>query len=123
MTLVDFPARSLRSSPLIRATEQFSLQFAHRCGAVGMLLNLASWALLYNGRNISWPLAIAFLCSDLGFCAAMAAWLIARRQGRGGEAVGALIFNLIFLILSLQMMVIGRLDVIRSAASQFFSPT
>jgi hypothetical protein len=122
MTLVDLPASSFRISPLKRATEQFCLQFAHRAGAIAMLLNLASWVMLYNGRDMSWPLAIAFLCSDLGFCAAMGAWLFARRENRGTEAVGVLIFNLIFLILSLQMMLIGRLDIIRSAATQFFSP-
>ncbi len=123
MTLVDFPDRSLRKSPLSRATENFTLQFAHRAGAIAMLLNLTSWAMLYSGRNMSWPLALAFLSSDLGFCAAMIAWLLARRENRGSEAVGVLIFNLIFLILSLQMMLIARLDLIRSAATQFFSPT
>jgi hypothetical protein len=123
MTLVDVPVSSFRLFPFRRGFERFCLQVAHRCGAIGMLLNLVSWGLLYMRRDMHWPLAIAFLCSDVGFCAAMAAWLLSRREGRGAEAVGALLFNLIFLILSLQMMIVGSLDVIRSAAGQFFSPS
>jgi hypothetical protein len=123
MTLVDLPANSFRNFPFRRTAEQFCLQLGHRLGAIGMLLNLTSWGLLYTKADMHWPLAIAFLCSDVGFCGAMIAWLLARREGRGGEAVGTLIFNLIFLILSLQMMIIVRLDVIRAAATQFFSPS
>ena len=121
--LADLPQRWFRISVPALAIERFCLQLAHRLGSVGMLLNLASWGLLYVGRDTGWPLTLAFLCSDVAFCAALTAWLLARRENRGGEALAATIFNLIFLILSLQLMVIGRLDVIRSAASQFFSPT
>ena len=121
--LANFPIPWPRIIIPTLAIERFCLQLAHRLGAVGMLLNLTSWGLLYTSHPMTWPLALAFLCSDVGFCAALTAWLLARRENRGSEALGATIFNLIFLILSLQMMVISRLDVIRSAAGQFFSPT
>ena len=120
--LAVFPLRRLHTTIPTLPIERFCLQLAHRLGAIGMLLNLTSWGLLYVGRDMAGPLTSAFLCSDIGFCAALIAWLLARRENRGSEALGATIFNLIFLILSLQMMVIGRLDVIRSAAGQFFSP-
>jgi hypothetical protein len=121
MSLVMTTA-SYEVAHLLSATERFSLQLAHRSGTVALFAMLASWAMLYRGQSYQWPAAIAFAASDIGFCGAMLARLLTK-PGRRGEAVGAIIFNLIILVLSLQLMLIGRLDVIRAAAERFFSPT
>ncbi|HSV16443.1 MAG TPA: hypothetical protein VLI90_19425 [Tepidisphaeraceae bacterium] len=130
---MTLPAQLLETTPtprrpwrydipsLLIATERFCLQFGHRVGTVALFAMLAAWALLYRGQSYHWPLAIAFAGSNLGFCAALLARIIAR--GRSREALGLIIFNLLILALSLQLMLLSRLDVIRAAAERFFSPT
>ncbi len=115
----DPNAKAHRRQAVIR----LALQTAHRCAAAALLLTLAAWALAYEHQDFHWPLAIAFAAADIGFCAALLALTISRRARlRGGEAFGVFLFNLIFLILSLQMMLFSRLDVIRTMLEQFFSP-
>lgn len=109
------------SSPL-RSIEQFLLQVAHRLATISLFAMLASWAMLYRGQNYRWPLVATFTAADIGLCAALVALMIARRSHRPAtEAMGVLIFNLVFVALSVQMVVFNRLDVIRAAAGAFFS--
>ncbi len=83
---------------------------------------LATLAFVYQGQSYRWPLAIAFMASDLGLCAAIVAALAGRRsRHRSAEAVGAMVFNLLLALLSLQWILISRLDLIRSALQKFFA--
>jgi len=106
----------------LRCTEQALLQISHRLATIGLFAMIAAWALLYRGQDYHWPVVVTFGACDVGLCTALIALLIARRQGRrGGEAIGVLVFNLVFVALSLQMVVFSRLDLIRAAADKFFS--
>jgi hypothetical protein len=101
----------------------FLLQLSHRAGAVAMMLSVAVWAMFYQGQDFHWPLAAAFAVSNVGLCAALAARALAARRGLvTGEAVGAAAFNGVILALSLQLMVISRLDLLRAAGNAFFTP-
>jgi predicted PurR-regulated permease PerM len=108
----------------MRPIERLSLQTAHRLGALALLATLAAWALVYRGQDFRWPIIIAFAAANVGFCAAWLARMLGRRDQRNRrEATGAMIFNLVFLLLSLQLMLLARLDVIRAAAEKFFTPS
>ena len=112
------------TSSLWRSIEHGCLQVAHRLGTVALFATIAAWVLIYRGQNYQWPVIAAFAAADLGFCAGILAGLIARRTDASArrEALGVTIFNLILLAMSLQLVLISRIDVIRAAASQFFTP-
>lgn len=105
-----------------RPIEQTFLQIAHRLATVALFAMLGTWALLYRGQDFRWPVLVAFGAGDVGLCAALIALVLARRdRRRGGEAMGVLVFNLVLTALSLQMLIVARLDLIRAAAEKFFS--
>src|SRR4051794_29363424 len=81
---------------LLVATERFCLQVSHRLGTVALFALIAAWALVYRGQSIQWPIAIAFGCSNLAFCAALLARILGR-SGQRREAMGAIVFNLLIL--------------------------
>ena len=118
------PSRQAFRWPVITiaSVEWFCLQTAHRLGAIALFAIIAAWAMVYRSQNAHWPIAVAFGASDVAFCAALIARMLAK-SNRRGEAMGALIFNLIILVMSLQMLIYSRLDVIRAAADKFFTPT
>lgn len=104
--------------------ERLGLQAAHRLGSLALLATLATWALVYRGQDFRWPVVAAFAAADIGFCAAWLVRILSRRNPRRArEAGGAMIFNLIFLLLSLQLMLLARMDLIRAAANRFFTPS
>jgi hypothetical protein len=115
-----FPAASGVKSNLLTIL----LQASHRLGSVALLATIGAWATMYMIKDFHLPLAIAAGTANLGLCAALVARMMTvvstplRR-----ETNGVAIFNLVLLILALQLMVFARLDVIRSAASQFFTPS
>jgi hypothetical protein len=112
----------IASLPALPRVEAIALQIAHRCGAAAFLLALANLALVYLRHDFKWTLAAAFLAANAGFCAAMLAWAIARhRRSCPGEALAVMIFNAIFLALSLQLILLDRMDLIRTIADDFFS--
>jgi hypothetical protein len=102
----------------------FFLQLSHRLGAVSLLSTLGAWAMMYVIRDFHLPLAIAGGCADAGLCSALIARIL---TGPGApsrrEANGVAIFNLVLFVLAVYLMIFARLEVIRSAASEFFTPT
>jgi hypothetical protein len=102
----------------------FFLQVSHRAGAVALLATLATWGMMYAIRDFHMPLAIACGCADVGLCSALVARMLTQPKTHARrEANGVAIFNLVLLVLALHLMVFARLEVIRSAASAFFTPT
>jgi len=107
-----------------RWTFGFLLQTSHRLGAISFFAAIASWAMLYKSQNPTWAVAVSFGAADLGLCAGLIALLmLPKRESTYGETRGAIIFNLLFVLLALQMIFITRLPVIRDAVTAFFTPT
>ena len=85
---------------------------------------IAAWVQIYLGQSDRWGVAIAFAASNLGLCAALLVRIFHRQdQLLFREATGVAFFNLIFLLLSLQLMLLDRMDLIRAAAEKFFTPS
>jgi hypothetical protein len=102
----------------------FFLQLSHRLGAIALLSTIGTWAMMYMIRDFHLPLAIASGCADAGLCSALIARIFTRPTTPSRrEANGVAIFNLVLFILAVYLMIFARLDVIRAAASEFFTPT
>lgn len=102
----------------------FLLQVSHRAGAVALLATIATWGMMYAIRDFHVPLALACGCADVGLCSALLARMLSQpKTPSRREANGVAIFNLVLFVLALHLMVFARLEVIRSAASAFFTPT
>lgn len=102
----------------------FLLQLSHRAATVAMILTVVVWGMLYLSQDFHLALAAAFGCANLGLCAALVARWLAGRRGlwRASEAVGAAVVNGVILGLSMQLMLISRLDILRATGNAFFSP-
>jgi len=100
------------------------LQASHRLGAIALLATLGTWAMMYIIRDFHVPLAIAAGTADAGLCCGIAARMLTRSgQPARREANGVAVFNLIFFILAIYLMLFARLEIIRAAASDFFTPS
>jgi hypothetical protein len=100
------------------------LQSSHRLGGVSFLATIGTWVMMYLIKDFHIPLAITAATANLGLCCGIAARMLTRPgQPARREANGVTIFNLVFFVLALQLMVFARLEVIRSAASDFFTPS
>jgi hypothetical protein len=120
LPVVDYSA----PAPARQWAATFFLQISHRIGAVALLATIGTWASMYLIHDFHLPLAIAGGCADVGFCSAMIARLLTRSATASRrEANGAAIFNLVLFVLAIYLMIFARLDVIRAAASEFFTPT
>jgi hypothetical protein len=98
------------------------LQASHRLGAVALLATMGTWTMMYLIKDFHIPLAITAATANLGLCCGLAARMLTQPgQSARREANGVTIFNLVFFVLALHLMLFARLDVIRSAASQFFT--
>jgi hypothetical protein len=105
-------------------TTIFFLQLAQRAGAVALLATLGAWAMMFMIRDFHLPLAIAGGCADAGLCSALIGKMLAGiNTAARREANGVAIFNLVLFVLALYLMIFARLELIRSAASEFFTPT
>jgi hypothetical protein len=103
---------------------EFWIQVSQRLGAVALFATLAAWGMMFAVRDFHVPLAIAGGCADVGLCSALIARLLSGSTlASRREANGVAIFNLVLFVLALYLMIFARLDVIRSAASEFFTPT
>ena len=101
------------------------LQVAHRAAIVGFFAILAALGMLYVGHKdtgVTWAVAAVFVCADIGCCAALLARSVLRPSKLRREATVVLLFNATLLVLSLQLMLLTRLDLIRSVAQAFFKP-
>jgi len=100
------------------------LQISQRLGAVALLAMLGVWALLYLDKNVSIALAVVAGAANCGLCSALIAKILTTPGSSDRrEANGVAIFNLVLLVLAIHLMIYTRLDVIRSAAHEFFTPT
>jgi predicted PurR-regulated permease PerM len=100
------------------------LQCSHRLGAIALLATLGAWAMMYNIRDFHVPLALAAGFAEAGLCCGLLAHMMTRvGQPSRREANGVSIFNLVLLVLAIQLMLFARLDVIRAAAGDFFTPS
>ncbi len=99
------------------------LQISQRLGAIALFATLGSWAMLYLAKDTSIPIAITVATGNIGMCAALVARMLTTRGSKDRrEANGIAIFNLVLLAMALHLMLYTRLDVIRSAAAEFFTP-
>jgi hypothetical protein len=113
-----------RKSKLASTLLNFLLQASHRLGAIALLATLATWAMIYLSKDFHVPLAITASCSNAGLCFALVSRLIARpAQPPRREANGVAFFNGILFLLALQLMLLARIDIIRAAATDFFTPS
>jgi hypothetical protein len=104
-------------------TTPILLQISHRLGAIALLATLGAWAMLFLEKDASIPLATVATATDVGLCSALVARLLSPSTSPDRrEANGAAIFNLVLLVLAVHLMVFTRVDVIRSAAADFFAP-
>ena len=79
---------------------------------------------MYLMKDFHIPLAIAAGCANLGFCCGLAARaMTAPSTPVRREANGVTIFNLVLFVLALHLILFARLDVIRAAAGEFFTPS
>lgn len=105
------------------AITTFLLQTSHRLGGIAFLATLTTWWLMYTIKDFHLPLVISAATANAGLCCGIAARILTRPgQTTRREANGVAIFNLILFILSIQLMIFARLDVIRSSATDFFTP-
>jgi hypothetical protein len=113
------------TSSLYGTAERLSLQAGHRLAAIAIFATFGAWVLLYQGQSDRWAVVIALAASDLGLCMALVAGLLARRAGRRPhtETHGVFIINLVLIALSMQLMLLSRLDLFRTAIEKFFSPS
>lgn len=126
---IELASTSLPPGPVSQppaAAPQFTaffLQVSHRIGAISLFALLATWGMMYMARNFGIALAVAFGCADVGLCAALIARMMSPANSpHRREANGAAVFNLILLALTLNLILLSRLEQIRSAASEFFTP-
>jgi len=111
-------------APLKERTIFVLLQISHRIGTIALLATLCIWAIMWRAGDFHLPLAVSAGCGDIGLCTALLARMLTRPgQIARREANGVAIFNLVFFVLSLHLMLVTRLDVIRAAANQFFTPS
>ena len=100
------------------------LQISHRLGAIALLCTLATWAMIYSQKSFNTPLAFAAGTAEGGLAFGLLGRVLAKpRSPTRREANGVTIFNLLFFLLAIYLMLLTRLDVIRDNASQFFSPS
>jgi hypothetical protein len=100
------------------------LQTSHRLGSVALLATIGTWAVMYMIKDFHIPLAITAICANLGLCCGLSARMMTQPlTSLRREANGVTVFNLILFVLAIHLMLFARLDVIRSAASQFFTPS
>jgi hypothetical protein len=126
----DRPARpgaephGFSQRPVTRYAITLFLQSSHRLGSVALFAMLGTWAMMYRVADFHMPLAISAACADIGLCAGLAARiLIPPRHPARREANGVTIFNTVLFVLALYTMFFARLELIRSGAAQFFTPT
>jgi hypothetical protein len=87
---------------------------AQRLGAIAFFTTLALWSFLFLRKDPSYLIAVAAGASNLGCCSALLAWSLAQPKSiPRREATGAAVFNLVFLVLTVHLMLYTRLDVIR----------
>jgi hypothetical protein len=129
----DFPAiPAAINSPVVNSsaesiqswTTNLLLQISQRLGAIALFSTLGTWAMLYLAKDASTPVAITVATANVGLCAALLARMLIDRETRARrEANGIAIFNLILMVLAVHLMLYTRLDVMRSSAAEFFTPT
>lgn len=100
----------------------FALQVGHRAAIISFFAFLATLAILYMGGNANWAIAVAFASADVGVCSAILARSLGRARWPRRETIGLLLFSGALVVLSLQLMLLTRLDWIRAAANSFFTP-
>ena len=124
-TPADRPAKPPILSSSFKATLlNIVLQASHRLGVVALFATIGTWAMMYLVKDFHIPLSIAAGTADAGVCFG----LVARMMTKPGqlsrrEANGVTIFNLVLFVLAIYLMLFARLEVIRNAASEFFTPS
>lgn len=114
------PALMLTPASMRSKFTEFVLQLGHRFAVVSCFAFLGGLAVLYKAGNPMWPLAAAMACADVACCSAV--WASSSPSHRR-EARGLLLFGGFLVVLSLQLILLTRLELIRAAAAAFFTPS